>query len=69
MKIFLLILAIIFLLSGLGLLVSAQSSIHEIGAFVLLLISAVFLSSAGIIDSVNQFQNDVKSYFKNKNKE
>jgi cytochrome c oxidase assembly factor CtaG len=54
MKIFLFVLAILAFLSGFGILSSAKSAIHEIEAFVLYIVSAVFFSGAAIVGAVNR---------------
>jgi len=57
MKILLFILAILAFLSGAGILASAKSAIHEIEAFILFLISAVFISGAGVVEAVEALED------------
>jgi len=59
MRIFLFCLAILALLAGVSILLYAKSAIHEIEAFVLFLISAVFLSGAAVVESVNLLRMDM----------
>lgn len=54
MKIVLFVLAILAFLSGFGILASAKSAIHEIEAFVLYIVSAVFFSGSAIVGAVNR---------------
>jgi len=52
MRIFLFILSVGAFLAALAFLAVARGAIHEIGAFVLLLIAAVLLSGAAIVEAV-----------------
>ncbi len=54
MKVVLFVLAILAFLSGFGILASAKSAIHEIEAFVLYIVSAVFFSGSAIVCAVNR---------------
>jgi len=54
MKIVLFVLAILAFLSGFGILASAKSAIHEIEAFVLYIVSAVFFSGSAIVGAINR---------------
>ncbi len=49
---------------GLLTIASAKSSIHEIAAFVLFLIAAVFLSSSFIVGTINQLQDKLTAMMK-----
>ncbi|MGD0627254.1 MAG: hypothetical protein ABSB32_21445 [Thermodesulfobacteriota bacterium] len=53
MRVFLFLLALLAFLLGVAILASAKSAIHEIEAFILFLIGAVFISSAAVLDSMN----------------
>lgn len=61
MKILLFVLAIVAFLAGGGVLAEAKSAIHEIEAFILFLISAVFISGAGVVEAVNQLKKEMAS--------
>jgi hypothetical protein len=52
MRIFLFILFILSLLAGAIILADAKSATHEIEAFLLFLIAAVFLVGAAIVDAI-----------------
>jgi len=54
MRIFLLLLCLLSFLSGLLVLASAQGAIHEIEAFLLFLIGAVFLVGAAIVEAIGR---------------
>jgi 4-hydroxybenzoate polyprenyltransferase len=58
MRVLLFLLAILALLAGAGILTGAQSAIHEIEAFILFLISAVFMSGAGVVEAVNLLRKE-----------
>ena len=62
MHIILFVLAILAFLAGLTFFASAQSAIHEIESFILFLISAVFLSSVGIIESVARLRKEMEAH-------
>jgi len=51
---------VIALLIGGSILLSAQSAIHEIEAFILFLISAVLLAGACIVDAVNGVKKEIR---------
>ena len=57
MRIFLLILCLLSGLAGLLIFAAAKSAIHEIEAFVLFLIAAVFLVGAAIVDAIHSQRN------------
>lgn len=61
MRILLFILAILAFLAGASILATAKSAIHEIEAFVLFLIAAVFISGAGVVEAVNLLRKDMAS--------
>ena len=62
MRILLFVLAILAFLLGVGILAIAKSAIHEIQAFILFLIGAVFLSGAGIVEAVNSLGRKLASF-------
>ena len=51
---------IVALLIGGSILLSAQSAIHEIEAFILILIATVLLSGACIVDAVNGVKKEIR---------
>jgi hypothetical protein len=53
MRIFLFILCVLSFLAGLMIFSAAKSAIHEIEAFLLFLIGAVFLVGAAIVDAIH----------------
>jgi hypothetical protein len=53
MRIFLLILCVLSFLAGLMIFAKAKSATHEIEAFLLFLIAAVFLIGAAIVDAIH----------------
>ncbi len=59
MRILLWILAIVALLVGAIIFAAAKSAIHEIEGFMLFLISAVFISGAGVVEAVNRLRKDM----------
>lgn len=61
MKVILFLLAILAFLAGFGILAAAKGAIHEIEAFILFLISAVFLSGAAIMDAVHALTMKMES--------
>ena len=61
MRFLLFVLAVLAFLAGGGILAGARSAIHEIEAFVLFLIGAVFISGAGIVDAINALRKDMRS--------
>jgi len=68
MRILLFILAILAFLAGGSVLAAAQSAIHEIEAFILFLIAAVFFSGAGIVEAVVLLRKDMAYLSKQANK-
>ncbi|MDA1143295.1 MAG: hypothetical protein O3B01_32465 [Planctomycetota bacterium] len=60
MRVILAILAIAAFFAGAAILGDAKSAIHEIEAFILFLISAVFISGVGIVEAVNQLRKELK---------
>jgi len=64
MRTILVILTALSFASGFLTMVSAKSAIHEIGASVLFLIAAVFLSSSFIVGAITQLQNKLVSMAK-----
>lgn len=61
MRILLFIFSILAFLAGASILAAANSAIHEIEGFILFLISAVFLSGAGVVEAVNLLRKDMAS--------
>ena len=59
MTVLLTVLAIVALLAGGGILLDAKSANHQIAAFVLFLIFAVFISGVGIIQAVNLLRREM----------
>ncbi len=57
MKLVLQIITVISILAGLAIFSSAKSAIHEIEAFLLFLISAVFLSGLTIVSTIEKTAN------------
>ena len=57
MKSLLFLLSALAFLGGAAILANAASAIHEIEAFILFLIFAVFLSGAGIIEAISKFKS------------
>lgn len=66
MRFLLFLLAILAFLAGAGIFVGSKSAIHEIEAFLLFLIGAVFISGAGVVDAVNLLRKEIKAENKNK---
>ncbi len=60
MRFILFVLALLAFLAGGCILAVARSAIHEIEAFVLFLIGAVFISDAAIVDAVNLLQKELR---------
>jgi hypothetical protein len=48
------------LLAGMALLYFSRGAIHEVGAFVFLLIAAVFWSGAAIVSAINSLHSVIK---------
>ncbi len=61
MRIMLFLLTILSFIFGAVIFTGAKSAIHEIEAFVLFLISAVFFSGAGIVEAVNQLRKQISN--------
>jgi len=64
MRILLFLLAILAFLAGAVFFVSDKSTIHEIEAFILFLISAVLISGAGIVETVNLLRQEMAAFKK-----
>jgi hypothetical protein len=62
MRVLLFILAVLAFLVGGIILSSAQSAIHEIEAFILFLIGAVFVSATGIVEAINLLRKDMQIF-------
>jgi len=60
MRVLLFVLAILAIVAGAGILTAAESAIHEIEAFVLFLIGAVFISGAGVVEAVTLLRKEMK---------
>lgn len=56
MKVFLAIMGLLALLGGVGVFGNSKSAVHEIEAFILILIFAVCMGSAGIIEAVDKLR-------------
>jgi 4-hydroxybenzoate polyprenyltransferase len=61
MRILLFILATLAFLVGASIFTAAESAVHEIEAFILFLISAVFISGAGVVEAVNLLRKEMAS--------
>jgi hypothetical protein len=59
MRILLFLLGNLAFLVGAGILAGAKSAIHEIEAFILFLIGAVFISGAGVVEAVNLLRKEI----------
>jgi len=68
MRVLLVVLAVLAFLAGAGILEGAQSAIHEIEAFMLFLIGAVFFSGAAIVGSVTLMRKKLEAFIENLNK-
>jgi hypothetical protein len=64
MRVLLFLLAVVAFLAGVGILVSAQSAIHEIEAFVVFLIAAVFVSGSAVVEAVNDVRKKLEAVLK-----
>ncbi len=60
MRIFLLVLFVLSFFAGAGIFASAKSAIHEIEAFVLFLIAAVFLVGASAVDAITSLRKSIE---------
>ncbi len=69
MRVLLFVLAVLAFLAGAGILSAATSAIHEIEAFILFLIAAVFISGAGVVEAVTLLRKDVITLSKHTSKE
>jgi len=68
MRFLLFIFAVAAFLAGASVLAVAQSAIHEIEAFILFLIAAVFLSGAVMVEAVKGLRKDLRSLRNSENK-
>lgn len=59
MRVFLFIISVFWFLCGVGVFLGAKSAVHEIEGCILILISVVCMSGAGIIEAVNRLRVDV----------
>jgi hypothetical protein len=59
MRILLFLIAVLAFLSGMGILASAKSAVHEIEGFILFLLAAICLSGDGIIEAVLRLRAEV----------
>jgi hypothetical protein len=64
MRVILFLLCAVSIIAGIGILINAQSSIHEIESFVLFLIGSVLLSGASIVESVNTLNLKIDTVLK-----
>lgn len=69
MRVLLFLLAVLAFLAGTGILTVAKGAIHEIEAFILFLISAVFISGAGVVEAVNVLRKEVATLNRQTRKE
>ena len=60
MRMFLFLASVIAILFGIVMLAIASSAIHEIEALILMLIGAVCLAGAGVIEAVNKVGNVIR---------
>ena len=60
MRVVLFVFSVLAFLAGAAILSAAKSAIHEIEAFILFLVSAVFLSGACIVDAILLLRNEKK---------
>lgn len=44
---------------GLGIFISAKSAIHEIAAFSMFIITAIFITGNCIIETINRFKKEI----------
>ncbi len=61
MRVLLFILGVVAFLYGAAVMAIAQSAVHEIEAFVLFLIGAVFVSGAAIVEAVNAVRKKLET--------
>ena len=61
MKIYLLILSILALLSGVIVLAVANSTVHEIEAFVLYIISAILMTGYAIVNAIHRLTEQLET--------
>jgi hypothetical protein len=61
MRIILFVLAILAFIGAAGILTTAKSAAHEIEGLILLVICAIFLSGAGIVEAVNLLRKEMTS--------
>ena len=61
MRIILFVLAVFAFIGGAAILTTAKSATHEIEGLILLVIFAIFLSGAGIVEAVNLLKKELSS--------
>lgn len=61
MRILLFVLGLVAFLYGASVMAIAQSAVHEIEAFILFLIGAVFVSGAAIVEAVNAVRRKLET--------
>lgn len=61
MRVLLFLFAVVALLAGAGILNAAKGALHEIEAFILFLIGAVFISGAGVVEAVSLLRKEVQT--------
>ena len=59
MQFLLFVLAILAFLAGAAIFAGAKSAIHEIEAFLLFLISAIFISGASVVEAVHRLRKEL----------
>ena len=69
MRVILFLLAVLVFLAGAAILTEAESALHEIEAFILFLIGAVFISGAGVVEAVNMLRKDIATLNRRTGKE
>ncbi len=61
MRIILFVLAIFAFIAGAAILTTTKSAAHEIEGLILLVICAIFLSGAGIVEAINLLKKEISS--------
>ena len=61
MRIILFILALFAFIGGTAILTTAKSATHEIEGLILLVIFAIFLSGAGIVEAINLLKKELSA--------
>ena len=61
MRIILFVLAVFAFIGGAAVLITAKSAAHEIEGLILLVIFAIFLTGAGIVEAINLLKKEMTS--------